>query len=397
MHVSIDPGDRKLLIVSGALLVGLGLAGFLLSPAGTSPSAGFPSTYATDAGGGKAAYLLLGEMGYQAERWTAPPDRLPADPSGAVLVLAGPTVQPSAGEKSQVRAFINAGGRVVVTGISGGAFLPEYHVVPTAKPVFEFQKFTAEVPGPLTRHAPEILMETNFRWGAPLPDQERVYGDADGAVVVTYRLGKGSVVWWADSSPLSNFGLKQASNLMLFLNSVDASRGQPGCTRVLWDEYFHGQRIGFWSYVGRTPAPWALLQLGLLAAAAIFTFARRSGPLRPLVEESRLSPLEFIDTLGALYQRKGAAREALEIAYHRFRFALLGRLGLPLTASPDEIARGVRERLGWTVPGFWETLQRSERGVKSTGIDDVQAMHLVRELYDYGRRFRLQQGVGSRQ
>ncbi len=396
MRVPIDPGDRKLLIISAALLVGLGLAGFLFSPAAASSSTGFPSSYATDAGGAKATYLFLGELGYRVERWAAPPDHLPEDPSGAVLVLAEPVIQPSSGEKSAIGSFIRAGGRVLATGAPGAVFLPEHQVVPTAKPVFEFQKFSAEIPAPLTRHAPEIVMETNFRWGAPRVNQERLYGDADGPLVLTYRLGKGSVIWWADSSPLTNFGLTQASNLMLFLNSVDLNPGQPGRTRILWDEYFHGQRIGFWSYVGRTPAPWALVQLGLLATAALFTFARRSGPLRPLVEESRLSPLEFIDTLGALYQRKGAAREALEIAYHRFRFLLLGRLGLPSTASPDEIAKGVRERLGWTVPGFWETLQRSERAVKSERLEDAQAMRLIQELHDYAGRFRLQQQGGSR-
>ena len=394
MRVSIDSGDRKLLIISAALLVGLGLAGFVLAPA-AGPSAGYPSSYTTDTGGAKAAYLLLEDLGYRAERWMAPPDQLPEDPRGAVLVLAGPVVRPSADEIAAIRAFVRAGGRVLATGSSAGVFLPEHHVVPTRKPVLGFQKFRAEAPAPLTRRAPDILMQTNIRWGAPLAGQERLYGDADGPVVLTYRLGQGSVVWWADSSPLTNFGLTQAANLMLFLNSIDLNPAPPEHTRVLWDEYFHGQRIGFWSYAARTPAPWALVQLGLLAGAALFTFARRSGPLRPLVQESRLSPLEFVDTLGALYQRKGAAREALEIAYHRFRSLLLGRLGLPPAASPDEIARGVRERLGWTVPGFWETLQRCERGVKSERLDDAQAMHLIQELYDYARRFRLRAAAST--
>ena len=126
-----------------------------------------------------------------------------------------------------------------------------------------------------------------------------------------------------------------------------------------------------------------------MAAAALLTFARRSGTVRPLTPTSRLSPLEFIDTLGALYQRKGAAREALKTGYDRFRFVLLRRLGLPSSASADDISRGVRERLGWTVPGFWETLQRCELGVKSSRFEDAQALHLIQELHDYARRFRL--------
>src|SRR5439155_24215129 len=136
------------------------------------------------------------------------------------------------------------------------------------------------------------------------------------------------------------------------------------------DEYFHGDRRSFWSYAASTPAPWALAQLGVMAAAALITFARRSGPVRPLASPSRLSPLEFIDTLGALYQRKGAAREALKTGYHRFRFVLSRRLAPPSSASPDDIARGVRERLGLTVAGVWETHQRCALGVNSSHYDD---------------------------
>jgi hypothetical protein len=349
-----------------------------------------PSSYGTNATGAKAAYLLLGEMGYPVERWTASPDELPADARGVVLVLAEPVIEPSSDEASRIAAFMRRGGTVLATGFSAGNALPGHQFVPTRKPVYAFQTFRPESSTPLTRDAPEILMQSNFRWGKLLPGQERIYGDADGPVVIRYRLGQGTAIWWADSSPLENFGLKQASNLMLFLNSIDSSGGTAEPKRVLWDEYYHGQRAGFWSYVGRTPAPWGIVQLGIVAVVALFTFGRRSGPVRPLVVESRLSPLEFIDTLGGLYERKGAAREALEIAYHRFRTALIPRLGLGASATVDDIVQRVGERLGWAEPGFHETLERVERGVNLASLKNAEALALVRELYDYSRRFRLE-------
>ena len=108
MRVSIDPGDRKLLIGSGALLVGIALLGFILSPSSARQSLGYPSSYATGAGGAKAAYALLDELGYRAERWTSPPSELPKHPRGTVLVLAEPLVPPTADERSLVRAFVQA-------------------------------------------------------------------------------------------------------------------------------------------------------------------------------------------------------------------------------------------------------------------------------------------------
>lgn len=398
MPASVDAGDRKLLIISGSLLAAIGLIGFLVAPGPEGPQAGFPSSYSTIAGGGKAAYLLLENLGYRVERWTASPVDLPRQPRGVVLVEAMPAERPTAEEASLVRDFVRNGGTLLATDASSTAFLPERQVVPTREPVLGFQKFAAQKQAWLTRDAPEILMRSNFRWDpkAPATDgEDRPYGDKNGPVVVTYRFGRGSVVWWADSTPLTNYGLTQSANLMFFLNSITPSDGSPRTTRVLWDEYYHGDRASLWSYLARTPAPWALLQLGIMAVAALLTFARRSGPVRPLSRESRLSPLEFIDTLGGLYQRKGAAREGLEIAYHRFRFMLLGRLGLPASSTVDDIARGVRERLGWTVPGFWETLERAERGAKSGPVTEQQAMRLVQELHDYSRRFRFDRQGGG--
>lgn len=229
-------------------------------------------------------------------------------------------------------------------------------------------------------------MDGDARWGATHPHHLAYYGDADGSTVVRYRVGKGEVIWWAGSMPLENRGLRQASNLVLFLNSVGRLEG----TRVLWDEYFHGQRPGFWSYIKRTPIPWSAVQFLVLALALLVTFARRHGPLRPATTAGiRLSPLEFVETVGELYARKHAAAGALEIAYHRFRFLLLRRLGLPDAATPAEIGRGVRERLGWTTPGLEETLHCSENAVKAAALRETEALRLIKELHDYARRFRL--------
>jgi Domain of unknown function (DUF4350) len=387
----LDPGDRKLLIFSGSLLVVLTVAALLLSPAEEVSFPGFPSSYSTAGNGAKAAYLLLGEMDYRIERWTSPPADLPEHPQNTVLIVAGPVIPPSSEETLKLRYFVARGGRLLTTGAEGASLIslqgPQYELGQSGK----WLKSAALEPGPLTRNAPEIEMKGGTHWTALRESQRRYYGDQRGATVVECRIGKGEVIWWADDSPLTNYGLTQASNLMLLLNSV----GPPTTARVLWDEYYHGQRLGFWDYLGRTPAPWALLQFLALAVFVVVTFARRSGPVRPLGHESRLSPLEFVEALGALYERKGAAAGALEIAVQRFRYLLTRRLGLPATAATAELVRGVRDRLGWTVPGFAETIQGIDTAVRLQNATESDAVQWVGELYDYSQRFGLEVGISS--
>ena len=385
MPVPLDPGDRKLLVGAGLLLGLMTAAGLLLDPGGQAPSRSH-SSYSTAVDGAKAAYLLLGELGYQVERWERPPADLPPQPENTLLLLADPFLPASAEQKRNIRAFIWNGGRVLATGPTGAGLLPQAGVRENHRRRLPSEKSLAQLPGPITRQAPEIALPSRVRWSEKHLTHLPYYADSEGATVVSYRLGTGQVVWWAGAGPLTNSGLMQAHNLVLLLNSV----GAPKHTRVLWDEYFHGQRPGLIYYLGRTPAPWLLAQLLLVAVAVLLTYSRRSEPVRALdTGGSRLSPLEFIETLGDLYHRKGAAREAVEIAYHRFRFLLLRRLGLPSAATVDQIWSGARDRLGWRDPGVLKTLERCERGMKTGELSEPAALRLIGELHDHARRGRL--------
>ena len=403
MPTALAPGDRKLLIIAILLITLLSVVALLLSPKPQETSHGFVSSYSTDSNGAKAAYLLLGELGYHVERWVRPPQELPGLSQGdtppyvpgpaanTVLVLADPLISATAEERTGLQNFVRQGGEVLVTGSQVEMLLTDAKLESPRGIAPETKPYRAELPAPLTRNAPEIIMKAYSRWGPRSGPHLRYYGDEAGATVVSYSIGKGRVIWWADSGPLTNYGLTEASNLHLFLNSI----GEPVDKRILWDEYYHGQRLGFWSYLGRTPVPWSMAQMGLVLLAAFTTFGRRNGPVRALRQESRLSPLEFVETLGGLYQRKGGASEALGIAYQRFRFVLLRRLGLAPAASPQDIQRGVRERLGWSVPGFSETLQRCELGIRDRTLTSARSLLLIQELHDYTRRFGLAK-AGSR-
>jgi hypothetical protein len=395
MQHRLAPGDRNLLILAGLLIAALSAAAVISSPQGSRRLPGIASSYSAADDGAKAAYLE--ELGYHVERWDNSPQDLPgvafepfsvnpvAAAANTLLILAQPVYPASAEEKTDLLNFVRRGGRVLIAGGRPGLLVPEGAVKGAPFSASLTKSYSAELPAPLTRDAPEIRMPAYTRWGRLSGDQLRYYGDAEGATVVSLGVGKGQVIWWASPAPLTNSGIIQATNLMLLLNSI----GERKDIRILWDEYYHGFRAGFWSYLDRTPVPWALLQVAVLLAAALVTYGRRKGPVRPLQRESRLSPLEFVETLGGLYQQRGGAAEALEIAYHRFRFLLLRRLGLPAATSLQQIQQAVHDHLGWIIPGFSETLLRCDQGVKNPHLTAAQSLHLIQKLHDYTRRFGL--------
>src|SRR6202140_3640850 len=103
MPSTLDPGDRNLLLIGGAILILLIVATVVFAPAPEEAEGqGVPTTYSTTNSGAQAAYLLLGELGYRSERWEKSPMELPADAQGKILILAGPIDFPDKMERDSL-------------------------------------------------------------------------------------------------------------------------------------------------------------------------------------------------------------------------------------------------------------------------------------------------------
>jgi hypothetical protein len=382
MPKGLDSADRKLLIGAGVLLVVMVIASALIAPPKAAGSPAFPSSYSAAWDGAKAGYLVLQDSGYKVERWENAPAEIPGDHSHEVLILAEPLMGFSTDDRAAIREFLRDGGRILATGSSAARLLPDAESFTEGEEFEEQKTFTPQVPSPLAIDAPEIKMISPDNWHPNLPTHLVIYGTKETAAVVNYQSGRGQVIWWGSNTPLTNGGIRDASNLILFLNSVGSARG----TRVLWDEYFHGVHGSLWAYIRQTPLPWGMVQLGLVFIAIVATFSRRHGPTRMPAKVSRLSPLEFVDTLGDLYAARKAGTAAVHIAYQRLRFLLTRQLGLAPDVPAPALAHSAWEALGWKEQPFRGTLERAERAVRMTELKDDESLSLAQEIFDYTAR-----------
>jgi hypothetical protein len=375
----LDARDLRLLIGAGVvMLVLLGLT-YAVAPTPAQQSVGYPSSYSSDWYGAKAAFVLLQEQGYQAERWEKSPEDLPSRPEGTVLVLAEPVEGATPNERAAIRRFVSAGGRVLAMGATGASLVPDSDAIAVPDWNPQAKTYSALLPSPLTRDAPQITMVAPDAWTSSTHSWLSLYGTEDSVVALSYRVGLGEVIWWASSTPLTNGAIRDKGNLAFFLNCV----GDPSTSHVLWDEYFHGARGTIWEYVAETPLPWAGVQVAIAFLAIMFTFSRRAAPTRMPVGESRLSPIEFVETLGDLYRSAHASPAAVAVAYRRFRFALSRKLAIPATAKLPELCRAAAGRFGWPESPLLDTLSRSERAMRGLNLDEREALYLVRQLHDY--------------
>lgn len=336
---AIRSGDLTVAVVACSALAVLTAAG----AAGTAVSGpAIPgSSFSAGPGGSKAAFLTLKRLGYAIDRSYEPMTAIAADPARTVIVLAAPTDAPSDLDRRALERFVSAGGYVLATGAGGAAFLSGTAPTPDTRTQADVKTYAALSPGALAADAPSITMAAEATRVQFKDGYTAVYGAGPEVAVRAASIGGGRAVWWAGSTPLQNASIADAGNLALLLNSLGDAR-----RTVLWDERYHGHTRSLWSYVAATPLPWAGAQAGLMALAAMLVFSRRLGPVRPAVEDPRTSPMEFVDTLGALYAQAGAGAAAVATARRRLRRMLLSASGLAHDATDERLAAAAASRAG---------------------------------------------------
>jgi hypothetical protein len=345
-----------------------------------------PTTYNSGTHGAKAAFLLLGALGYDVSRsdqtLTSALDG--ADAPHTSLILAGPNAPSEEAQRREyaaVERFLRRGGRVLATGFRGAYFLPSGR---TGDATQFLNGLCNTVPEGLSAYAQTgpVAIYDQTSWSSPDPAvrvDQRCGGDA---VVVhkPYAHG-GEFVWWSNSEPLTTRGLAQDSSLRLLLAAIGPPRG-PGARRVLFDEFYHGEQASAADYLRGLPMRSLLLQALLVAGLLVFSYSRRSGPLRTPVRIPRTSPVEFAENMGALYQRAGATQPATEAARRRLFSFLHTVCGLPqetLRGSSDEIATSLHVRFGVDAEPVTELLERAS-AARYEKLRPREALLLVRNL-----------------
>lgn len=375
---SIDRKDRMLLLGCGALVTIFIAVLALFSPANDNDDP-TPSSYSTAPHGARAAYTLLQQAGYQVERQSEPltqiEDRVDEH---TTVILAEPFLQNVIAAQQAAKALLDKGARILVTGFAGGLLVPgnamQGNRFPPSACDADANGF-GELAGSGT-----IRITPEAHWTQSNPLHQVAYTCQGDAVAVTYKAGKGTVIWWAGSLPLENSGIQQADNLVFFLNSI----GPQATTHVFWDESLHGDSPSLLFYTQGTPLRLIGWQLLLVAALLLWSYGRRSGPLRPDPISHRATPIEFVHSLGSLYQASSATQTAVSDAYQQFRQQLERLAGIPqtLVAEAPGMSVALAQRFGPHAERLQQTLVASEQAREMEKLSPKTALARVQALHD---------------
>jgi hypothetical protein len=379
---SLDAKDRRLLFWFVGVAVALAvITGFLL-PNGNDNDNPLPSTYLAGQHGARAAYETLLRSGYSLERWERPLSELAATAGPDTVVIFAQPLSRDPEDIKALRKIVERGGRVLSTGYLGGYILPGE--ASQAPKEFNFAACRLDPEGlDALAGSGETWMVPEASWAVVNPAHRVEYSCAGNPAVVEFDWGKGHVVWWASSTPLENGSLSRAHNLDLLLNSLGPREGH----HFYWDESLHGDVRSVWSFAAGPS--WTMLWCGLLGLAVlvVFSFSRRSGPVRDLPPPARATPIEFLEALGSLYKNAGASSTAISVAWDRFRRHTLRLCGQrPGKMSAVELAAVIRRRFPQADANLEADLAACEEAAWADTANPRQALKLIQMLHGHYKK-----------
>jgi hypothetical protein len=379
LFTSLDAKDRKLLIYCISAVVVLAVITAFFARNRDRDDNPMPSTYLAGKHGARAAYEMLRANGYDVQRWEHPLSELASRTDAqTVVIFAEPNLN-SPNDFKDVQDIVARGGRVLLTGWSGGILAPSGNALPPQQ-FGAACKLAPQGLDPLASSG-EVWMVPEAAWGVSRPLDRIQYNCAGSPAVVEYTSGKGEVVWWASSTPLENGSIQRAENLNLFLNSLGASQNH----HFYWDESLHGEVYSNWYFA--SGAALNLLKAGLLGIAllVIFSFSRRRGPVRDLPAPVRATPVEFLEALGSLYAEAGASATSVDLAYERFRRHMGDLCGLKgAKMSAEDLGFALRRRFPQALETLEKDLAECEQAIGNDTLQPKKALALVQALSRHG-------------
>ncbi|WP_047496346.1 DUF4350 domain-containing protein [Terriglobus sp. TAA 43] len=372
---------RTVLWVLGVMML-LVMLTAIFAPA-TSDDDKMPTTYNPGAAGWKGAFLLLPRLGYSVRRSDVSASMLDqVDAIHTTYVLAAPNAPAEDVQKrdyDSVERFLRRGGRVIATGSGGALFLPGGR---SGKPT----QFVGNLCNAVPEGNSDLAQTGSFSlydaapWNAlePLARVDARCG-ADAVLVHREYPHGGAMVYLASSEPFSNRGLKQDQSLHLLLLAVGPASGE-GHRAVIFDEFYRGEQASPSDYLHGLPLRSLVAQASLVLLLLLFTYTRRSGPIREPLMVPRTSPLEFVESMGALYERAGVSKPATDGAHRRLTRFLISMCGVPsdMADSSQRTADFIGQRFGGS-QGSLSTLLDRLQAARYETLRPRDALALVRE------------------
>jgi hypothetical protein len=300
------------------------------------------STLLTGPAGARAWAEALGLLHVRITRFRQRPGDLPPPAEGVVFAVLDPAIPLSSMDGLRLAAWQASGGNVLAAGPGSNAYIGCFGFA--ARPRYGSSAYLrggsvrvsfllSPTEGGHQGHLSELPACSAGAYRADtllaLPTGEpvalRIRPDSGGVALLV-----------ADGGLFANRTIRETGAGEFTLGLVSGS-----FTHVIVDEYHQGFGPGGGMlgaarrWLVRTPAGWAIIQLGIVATIALLLGAIRFGPARRVIERRRRSSLEHVRALATALAAAGGHEVAVSLVVRGLRRRLSHGASAPLGATRD--------------------------------------------------------------
>lgn len=321
---------------------------------------GRATTYSASAGGYKALYLWLRDLGIPVDRWTKSLRELPQEASS--LLIADPEIGPERDELTALDHWVKNGGTLILAMRSPPfVFMENFGLHTHWLRKWDHEREVLFQPGPYTERVRTVLSKGHPDFTSNGPEWVIHIRDRMGGLLAVKIHGKGRIIALSDPILFSNSTLREGDHAALSLNLLLTHLGDGS---LLVDEYHHGygRATSVLGHLSQSRAfmlfPQGVVILLILWAA----FGRRFGPPRSPRQEEPETSMAYFQAIGRLFQRAGARNLALETS---IRWVLNEAKQLLVDKDPE----------------FKKSVQKVKSNLKQQDMTDRELLLEVRGLY----------------
>ena len=291
-------------------------------------------SYSPSPTGVKAFYSYLEKEMDSVNRWSQPPNLLPAGDEDQLLVMIEPTIIPNSDEIAEYINFMEAGNTILL--------LKE-----NPRGLFDLQiMFNDEFSAPLTladqngrQYKSELESVVFFE--EDVQDEILIHSENERPVALKSAYGKGQLIVANTPGWMTNGNILEADHLPILLTLFNEVNPKT----VLFNEYVHGQQDA--TSMANVYPKWfslLLIQGAILTCLLLWFQGKRFGlVVIPREDTVRFSD-ERIKALAAWYIRSRRYQDSLRIQADYVKLLLQERWGIPYSKEWIEIERYLGEK-----------------------------------------------------
>jgi len=342
------------------------------------------SSYSTRPEGTKGAFMLLSELGFNISRYERSFKYLP----DGLLIIIEPDYDLTDREIFSLKQWISNGNTLLFFSEYDNSLYKKWNMkVKESKSTGVFQPL--QISGPVSGVS-NVKSTSLSRIDGFMDGMVEYFGDATGALMVTFPEGKGHAVLITDNKLISNKSIGNLDNSVLLVSILNSyvSKG----SNIYFDEYHHGygtvvydRKETLWTWM---PVYMKVIIIQLCLAIFIFLFARslRFGRPVPLsAKNSGPCQSEFVTSMANLFIRAEGRREIAGELYSSFKRDIVRKLGIKNQEDYNEIAKQVSERTGLPPEPLLELIKSAS--MESGNMSEKELFNWYKEMKKYRKGF----------